>query len=127
MYHDRQIADGVHIGPGARLCGGVKVGYGSLAGVGVVIAPGVSVGRNVRIGAGAAVINDIAEDQTVGCSEPGRSSARRGRGFLQHSLVRLYDVAQALPHGHAIGLQGLLKCVEMALHLLQRHETPRAI
>ena len=37
--HDTRIGNFVHLAPGARLCGGVVVGEGSLVGVGVSLPP----------------------------------------------------------------------------------------
>lgn len=43
--HDCVLENFVHIAPGAHLCGGVKVGEGSLIGAAVGIAPGMQIGR----------------------------------------------------------------------------------
>ena len=42
--HDCVLEDYVHIGPGAHLCGGVKVGEGTLCGVGSRAVPGAVIG-----------------------------------------------------------------------------------
>ena len=66
--HDCVIDDGVHIGPGARLCGNVKVGPRSLIGVGSAIRPRVTIGSDVVVGAGSAVVADIPDGSVVaGC------------------------------------------------------------
>lgn len=63
--HDCRIGDGVHIAPGARLCGGVTVGHGAFVGAGAVIVPGRRVGAGAIIGAGAVVLQDVVEGATV--------------------------------------------------------------
>lgn len=63
--HDCELADYVHISPGARLAGGVRVGKGSWIGIGAVVREGVTIGDNVMVGAGAVVISDIADGDTV--------------------------------------------------------------
>jgi sugar O-acyltransferase (sialic acid O-acetyltransferase NeuD family) len=57
--HDCIVSDFVHIGPGAILCGAVRIGEGSFVGAGAVIIPGRKIGSNVTIGAGAVVVTDI--------------------------------------------------------------------
>ncbi|MFN4034210.1 MAG: acetyltransferase [Fimbriimonadales bacterium] len=57
--HDCSLSDFVHIGPGARLTGGVKVEEGSLLGAGCVVLPGVCVGAWSVVGAGAVVLDDV--------------------------------------------------------------------
>jgi len=59
------IGDGVHIGPGAHICGGVTVGEGALIGVGASVIPQRRVGRFATVGAGSAVIADVADGDTV--------------------------------------------------------------
>lgn len=57
--HDNQIGDFVHIAPGVRLSGTVKVGPNSWLGVGSVYKNNITICENVVIGAGAVVIKDI--------------------------------------------------------------------
>jgi acetyltransferase-like isoleucine patch superfamily enzyme len=57
--HDCVVGDFVHVAPGARICGGVEVGAGSLVGAGCVIVPGIKVGAGCVLGAGAVVLDDI--------------------------------------------------------------------
>lgn len=57
--HDCGIGDFVHIAPGARLAGNVRVGEGGLVGIGSCAVPGAAIGAWSVIGAGAAVIGDI--------------------------------------------------------------------
>ncbi|MDH3200663.1 MAG: acetyltransferase [Myxococcales bacterium] len=63
--HDCIVGDFVHIGPGARLCGGVTVDEGVLLGVGAKIAPNVEIGPWATAGAGAVCVVDIARETTV--------------------------------------------------------------
>ncbi len=63
--HDCRIEDAVHIAPGCHLCGGVRVGLGSLLGAGTTVTPGVRIGRRVIVGAGATVIRDVADGTKV--------------------------------------------------------------
>ena len=63
--HDCELADYVHVSPGARLAGGVRVGKGSWIGIGAVVREGISIGDNVVVGAGAVVISDVADGDTV--------------------------------------------------------------
>lgn len=65
VEHDAVIGAHSHISPGAVLGGGVSVGECSLIGLGARILPGVKVGRNVTVGAGAVVVNNIPDGQTV--------------------------------------------------------------
>ena len=59
------LGDGVHISPGAHLGGSVSVGACSWVGVGAAVKHGVTIGTNVMIGAGAAVVCDISDNETV--------------------------------------------------------------
>ena len=63
--HECIIDDFAHIGPGAVLCGNVKVGRLSFIGANAVIRQGISIGNNVMIGAGAVVVKDIPDNVTV--------------------------------------------------------------
>lgn len=63
--HDCCLADYVHISPGARLAGGVKIGRLSWVGIGASIRQSIHIGSNVKVGAGAVVVEDTADDLTV--------------------------------------------------------------
>ncbi len=63
--HDCFIESYVHIGPGAILCGNIKVGEGTIIGAGAVVIPNISIGKWCVIGAGAVVINDIPDYSMV--------------------------------------------------------------
>lgn len=62
--HDNTIEDYVHVAPGARLAGTVKVGRGTWLGIGSVVSNNVNITNTCRIGAGAVVIKDITESGT---------------------------------------------------------------
>ena len=57
--HDNLIGDFVHIAPGVRLAGTVKVGNGSWLGIGSVVSNNLSICSNCKIGAGSVVTKDI--------------------------------------------------------------------
>lgn len=59
VEHDCILNNGVEIGPGAVLCGRVRVGENSWIGANATIRPRVSIGENTIIGAGAVVVTDI--------------------------------------------------------------------
>jgi sugar O-acyltransferase (sialic acid O-acetyltransferase NeuD family) len=65
IEHECTVGDFAHIGPGAVLCGNVKVGNGTFIGANAVIKQGVIVGKNAMIGAGAVVVRDVPDDITV--------------------------------------------------------------
>ncbi|MBS1718383.1 MAG: acetyltransferase [Armatimonadetes bacterium] len=63
--HECVLADGVHIGPGARVAGRVKIGAGSFLGTGAIVLPDLIIGEDCIIGAGAVVTKDIADGAVV--------------------------------------------------------------
>jgi acetyltransferase-like isoleucine patch superfamily enzyme len=63
--HDAQISDVVHICPGARLAGEVKVGARSWIGIGASVIQQVRIGSDVTVGAGAAVVRDLPDGVTA--------------------------------------------------------------
>ncbi len=63
--HDCSLGPGVHIAPGAILCGCISIGANSMVGAGAVVLPYTSIGKNVIVGAGAVVTKDIPDDQIV--------------------------------------------------------------
>lgn len=69
--HECSIDDFAHVGPGAVLCGNVKIGAGTFVGANAVVKQGVSIGKNVTIGAGTVVIRDIP-DNTIVVGNPQR-------------------------------------------------------
>jgi sugar O-acyltransferase (sialic acid O-acetyltransferase NeuD family) len=65
IEHECLVGEFVHIGPGAVLCGNVKIGDGTFVGANAVIRQSVTVGKNAMIGAGAVVVKDVADNSTV--------------------------------------------------------------
>ncbi len=65
IEHECVVGEFAHIGPGAVLCGNVKVGAGSFVGANAVIRQGITIGNNAMIGAGAVVVKDVADNATV--------------------------------------------------------------
>lgn len=63
--HECELGHGVHIAPGATLCGCIRVGDNTLVGAGAVVLPRLTIGRNVVIGAGAVVTKDVPDNTTV--------------------------------------------------------------
>ena len=63
--HDCELADGVHLSPGANLAGAVTIGECSWIGIGASVKQCLKIGANVVVGAGAAVVSDVADDLTV--------------------------------------------------------------
>jgi sugar O-acyltransferase (sialic acid O-acetyltransferase NeuD family) len=63
--HDCCIGRGVHLAPGATLCGTVRIGDNTLIGAGSTILPNLTIGANVTVGAGATVVADIPNGSTV--------------------------------------------------------------
>ncbi len=65
IEHECVVGAFAHIGPGAVLCGNVKVGSETFVGANSVIKQGISIGKNVMIGAGAVVVKDVPDNVTV--------------------------------------------------------------
>lgn len=63
--HEAQLADGVHLCPGARLAGEVQVGARSWVGIGASVIQQVRIGADVTVGAGAAVVGDLPDGVTA--------------------------------------------------------------
>jgi sugar O-acyltransferase (sialic acid O-acetyltransferase NeuD family) len=63
--HECILGNGVHVAPGATLCGCVSLANNVFVGAGAVILPRLSIGENVVIGAGAVVTKDIPAGFTV--------------------------------------------------------------
>jgi len=57
--HECVLGDGVHLGPGATLCGCVSLGNNVMIGAGAVVLPRVAIGENTVVGAGAVVTRDL--------------------------------------------------------------------
>jgi len=65
IEHECVVGEFAHIGPGAVLCGNVKIGAGTFVGANAVIKQGITVGKNAMIGAGAVVVKDVPDNVTV--------------------------------------------------------------
>jgi len=63
--HESILGDGVHLAPGATLCGCVRIANNVFVGAGAVILPRLSIGENAIIGAGAVVTKNIPAGTTV--------------------------------------------------------------
>jgi sugar O-acyltransferase (sialic acid O-acetyltransferase NeuD family) len=60
--HDCVLADGVQLGPGARLAGAVTIGDDAALGTGVNVIPGCRIGARSVVGAGATVVSSLPDD-----------------------------------------------------------------
>jgi sugar O-acyltransferase (sialic acid O-acetyltransferase NeuD family) len=63
--HECVLGDGVHIAPGATLCGCVSVGDNVMVGAGAVVLPRLSIGADSIVGAGAVVTQNVPAGVTV--------------------------------------------------------------
>lgn len=63
--HESTLSDGVHIAPGATLCGLVEVGTGAFIGAGATVLPRLSIGDDAVVGAGAVVIKSVPSGAVV--------------------------------------------------------------
>lgn len=67
ISHDGQIADFVHLSPGAHLAGNVSVGEGAWIGLGAVVNQGtetrkLAIGARTVVGSGSVVLSDCIAD-----------------------------------------------------------------
>jgi len=63
--HDCIVGNCVHVAPGARMSGGVRVGARTWIGVGACVREGISIGADAMIGAGAVVVADVPDGAIV--------------------------------------------------------------
>jgi sugar O-acyltransferase (sialic acid O-acetyltransferase NeuD family) len=63
--HECVLDEGVHVAPGATLCGCVQIGKNVFVGAGAVVLPRLRVGENAVIGAGAVVTRDVPAGAVV--------------------------------------------------------------
>ncbi len=63
--HECRVGDGVHLAPGATLCGLVTLHDHVMVGAGAVVLPRLSIGENSIVGAGAVVTRDVPPDSIV--------------------------------------------------------------
>lgn len=62
--HDNVIEDYVHISPGVRTAGSVRIGKESWLGIGSIVSNNVNICSGCKLGAGAVVVKDITEPGT---------------------------------------------------------------
>lgn len=74
--HDCVLEDFVHIAPGVRLAGGVRIGRHALLGIGSAVIPERCIGADTTIGAGAVVTSDVPAD-VVAVGVPARIATTR--------------------------------------------------
>ncbi len=63
--HDCKLADGVHVSPGSNLAGGITVGECAWLGIGSQVTQLLSIGSGAIVGAGATVVTNVPNFQTV--------------------------------------------------------------
>jgi sugar O-acyltransferase (sialic acid O-acetyltransferase NeuD family) len=63
--HECVVGDGVHLAPGATLCGCVTLHDNVMIGAGAVVLPRLSIGENSIVGAGAVVTRDVPPNVVV--------------------------------------------------------------
>ena len=63
--HDCEIADYVHVAPGAVIAGFVTVGEGTWIGMGALLRNTIHVGRNSVVGMGSVVLKDVPDHVVV--------------------------------------------------------------
>jgi sugar O-acyltransferase (sialic acid O-acetyltransferase NeuD family) len=76
--HECAVGDGVHVAPGATLCGLVRVGARAMIGAGAVVLPRLAIGDDAIVGAGAVVTRDVPAGAVV-WGNPARIDARASR------------------------------------------------
>ena len=63
--HECVLGDGVHVAPGAILCGCINVGDCAFIGAGAIILPRIKIGHDAIVGAGAVVTEDVPSGAIV--------------------------------------------------------------
>lgn len=63
--HECRLGDGVHVAPGATLCGCVTLESDVFVGAGAIVLPRLHIGAGAVIGAGATVTRDVGPGETV--------------------------------------------------------------
>lgn len=69
--HECRLGNGVHIAPGAVLCGCVTLADNAMIGAGAVVLPRLHIGRAAIVGAGAIVTRNVP-DSTIVVGNPAR-------------------------------------------------------
>ena len=65
VEHDCVIEDHVHVAPGVKLAGNVRVGRGGHVGIGATVKEGIRIGQGAIVGAGAVVVNSVQPHSVV--------------------------------------------------------------
>jgi sugar O-acyltransferase (sialic acid O-acetyltransferase NeuD family) len=65
IEHDNKLGFAVHIAPGGKTAGRVRVGDYAFVGLGASILPDICIGSGAMIGAGSTVVNDVSSKTTV--------------------------------------------------------------
>jgi acetyltransferase EpsM len=76
--HDCIVEDGVHVAPGARLAGNVRIGSETWIGLGALVLQDRTVGARTLVGAGAVVTRDLPDD-VVAYGAPARVIRHRSQ------------------------------------------------
>jgi sugar O-acyltransferase (sialic acid O-acetyltransferase NeuD family) len=63
--HETELEAGVHVAPGATLCGCIQVGEDAMIGAGATVLPRLRIGARAIVGAGATVTRDVPPDCVV--------------------------------------------------------------
>lgn len=63
--HECVLGNGVHLAPGATLCGCINIGDNVFIGASAVVLPRISIGQDAVVGAGAVVTSDVPAGATV--------------------------------------------------------------
>lgn len=71
VEHDCILSDFVHICPNAALAGNVRVDVGSHVGIGACVKQGIKIGKWVTVGAGSVIVKDVP-DYAVVVGNPGK-------------------------------------------------------
>ncbi|AUG54573.1 NeuD/PglB/VioB family sugar acetyltransferase [Thalassospira marina] len=74
--HECTLGKGVHVAPGAVLCGCVMVGDYTMIGAGSVILPRIKIGEGAIVGAGSVVTKDVPS-HTVVAGNPAKIITRK--------------------------------------------------
>jgi UDP-N-acetylbacillosamine N-acetyltransferase len=74
--HDCEIEDYVHLAPGTRLAGNIKVGEGTFVGIGSAIIPDLVLGTQCILGAGSTLLEDLP-DHSVAVGTPAKVIQQR--------------------------------------------------
>jgi acetyltransferase-like isoleucine patch superfamily enzyme len=83
--HHVTIADFASVGPGAVICGEVRIGRGAVVAAGAVILPAVEVGANSVVAAGS-VLRQSIPDHCLAAGNPARVIKTDYVGFRGLSL-----------------------------------------